>query len=75
MLASKKKSLKKIDLYYDFKMGCDPPREIQNIKRFISHYDFRMGCDPSPLFIIQMEVGGGSHPKMKLGGETRSPRL
>ncbi len=32
-----------------------------------------MGFDPPPpsLFIIQMEGGGGSHPKMKLGGKTR----
>ncbi len=52
----------------------DPPRETQNVVRFISHYDFRMGCDPppSPLFIIQRGGVGGSHLKMKLGGETRS---
>ena len=40
----------------------------------ISHYDFRMGCDP--LFSLNANCGErGSHPKMKLGGKSRSPEL
>ncbi len=45
---------------------CDPPRETQNTK---STMISERGVTPLSLSLLYTE--GGSHPKMKLGGETR----